>query len=316
MNTMNSFRLPAEAHIGHVHLQVSSLARSLAFYADLLGFHEVSHEGDTVCLSATRQPPEHILLTELPGARPKPRRSTGLYHVAIRLPNRRGLARVLQRLLAYGWPLQGASDHEVSEALYLSDPDGNGLELYADRPRDRWPRSNGQIAMSTDALDMDGLLAEVTGDETPWTGISPETDIGHVHLHVSDLARAEAFYHELLGLDVTQRSYPGALFLSAGSYHHHLGLNIWAGVGAPPPPPDAVGLLSFGLHIPDAETWHSLLARAREAGVPIEAWRGSEYTMGALIRDPDHIGVELVVDRAQLHPDLLAELQAQGVVLV
>jgi catechol 2,3-dioxygenase len=156
--------------------------------------------------------------------------------------------------------------------------------------------------MATDPLDPDSLLKELEGDATPWTGIHPETDIGHVHLHVSDLARAEAFYHGLLGLDVTQRSYPGALFLSAGGYHHHLGLNIWAGAGAPPPPPDAVGLLSFSVCIPDEETWQALWVRVQEAGVTIEDQRRSD-AMSVLIHDPDSNGVELLVEHPAFHPE-------------
>jgi catechol 2,3-dioxygenase len=134
-----------------------------------------------------------------------------------------------------------------------------------------------------------------TGDgkigRSPW---KPETDIGHVHLHVSDLAQAEAFYAGLLGLEVTARGYPGALFLSAGGYHHHLGVNVWSGVGAPSPPPNAVGLLFFAIYVPDRDTWRTLLARMQEAGIEVEDWRDDEYTMRALLRDPDGNAVELL----------------------
>jgi catechol 2,3-dioxygenase len=191
-----------------------------------------------------------------------------------------------------GWPFQGAADHLVSEALYLTDPDGNGLELYVDRPRAAWPYRNGQLIMATDPLDLNALLAEADQDPAPWTGVDPGVDVGHVHLHVSDLARAEAFYSGLLGMDVTQRGYPGALFLSAGGYHHHLGVNTWAGAGAPPPPPDAVGLISFALNLPGAPAWRALLDRLRAAGAPLE---GGEWENGlyALIYDPDRNGIEL-----------------------
>ncbi len=238
---MTKFSLPAEAHIGQVHLQVSDLARALAFYSSLLGFRQAGKAGGSVLLSATGRAPCHIVLTEIPDARRKPARTTGLYHVALRYPSRLALARAFRRLVDYDWPFQGFADHLVSEALYLADPDGNGLELYVDRPRDQWQRRNGQLEMATDPLDVNALLAEADADATPWTGVYPETDVGHVHLHVSDLTRAEAFYSDLLGLDVTQRGYPGALFLSAGGYHHHLGVNVWAGAGAPPPPLEAAG---------------------------------------------------------------------------
>lgn len=292
---MNGFHLPAGTHIGRVHLQVSGLERALTFYRDLLGFQEAGREDDTAALSATGGRPYHILLTERLGARPKPPRTAGLYHVAIRFPDRRALARAFQRLVDYRYPLQGFADHLVSEALYLADPDGNGLELYADRPRERWEQRDGQIDMATDPLDVEDLLAEAAGDAAPWTGVHPKTDIGHVHLHVSDLAQAEAFYSGLLGLDVTQRSYPGALFLSAGGYHHHLGVNTWAGAG--PPPLDAVGLLSFALQLPAQEAWRILYERVRESGVGAEDLRDYKHARGVLIRDPDGNGVELLVNK-------------------
>ena len=298
---MSDYRLPAGTQTGRVRLRVSDLERALGFYRDLLGFDPVASEGPTVALSATRRTPYHLLLIEEPGARPKPRGTTGLYHVAIRYPNRPALARAFRRLVAHEWPLQGFADHLVSEALYLADPDGNGLELYVDRPRERWRRVNGQLEMTTDPLDVEGLLAEADGDAAPWTGVDPGTDIGHVHLHVSDLRRAEAFYSGTLGLDVTQRDYPGALFLSAGGYHHHLGLNTWAGVGAPPPPPDAVGLISFALQVPDEGTWEALRQRVGVAGLEVEDGRDGLAGCGEgarcfLVRDPDGMGVEVWVE--------------------
>jgi catechol 2,3-dioxygenase len=283
-------QLPDDTHIGHAHLQVADLERSLRFYRDLVGFREVSRRDGTGVLSATGKLPGHIILTEHPGARPKPRRTTGLFHVAIRLPSRYELARVFRHLVENRWPFGGFSDHKVSEALYLADPDGNGLELYRDRPRDRWPLRNGMVEMTTDPLDVDALLAEA-GDEA-WSGIAPGTDIGHVHLHVAHLRDAEAFYCDLLGLEVMQRSYPGALFVSAGGYHHHIGLNIWAGEGAPPPPPDAVGMLSFSLDIPDRAAWQRVVDRVQTAGVKVEARREQEGMASVLVRDPSGNGVE------------------------
>jgi catechol 2,3-dioxygenase len=296
--TLDEFRMPAGTHIGQVRLQVADLDRALAFYRDLVGFWQVSQNGPTAILSATGEPPFHILLTERRGARRKPPHTTGLYHVAVRFPSRRALARVLHRLLANRWPFQGFADHRVSEALYLADPDGNGLELYVDRPRKDWPWKDDQVVMGTDPLDVEGLLAEVADDTSRWNGVDPGTDIGHVHLHVSDLAEAEAFYHGLLGLDVTQRGYPGALFLSAGGYHHHVGVNVWAGVGAPPPPPDAVGLSSFALQIPDAAVWEDLLLRLDAAGVSTSEKNDYEYAVSVPVTDPAGNGVELLVEKA------------------
>ena len=234
--------LPNDAHIGFVHLQVSDLQRSRLFYQGLLGFGEISLEppgngsrGASAAFSATGSLPALLLLSENPGARPKPARSTGLYHVAIRYPDRTALARAYQHLAQNNWPFQGASDHRVSEALYLTDPDNLGLELYVDRPRQDWPVRNGKIEMGSEPLDLDGLLADASKDLSPWVAVDPLTDIGHVHLHVASLEQAEALYCSTLGFEVTQRNYPGALFVSAGGYHHHLGLNIWAGRGVPPP---------------------------------------------------------------------------------
>ncbi|HEY5573409.1 MAG TPA: VOC family protein [Anaerolineales bacterium] len=293
---MPDFSLPSGTHVGFVHLRVSDRERARAFYAELLGFKAVQSqqtpEQDTLLLSATGEEPIHLLLTEKPGARPKPPQTCGLFHVAIRLPDRQALARVFKRLLAHNWAFQGFSDHGVSEALYLADPDGLGLELYRDRPREEWPRQNGQIEMRTNPLDLQDLLAEVDNDSVPWDGIHPGTDIGHVHLQVSELAEAENFYHILLGLEVTQRSYPGALFFSAGGYHHHVGTNIWSSRGAPPAPQDAVGLISFSLEIPDREAWATLVSRIRQTSgeITIEKFGTS---LSASLSDPFGNGVEL-----------------------
>jgi len=275
---IDHYILPTDAHIGHVEMKVSDLERSLAFYASLLGM-QVLQRGEAQAQLAPSGTQSLITLKALPDAQRKPPRSTGLYHVAIRLPDRHALGATFQRLLDQRYPLQGAADHLVSEALYLADPDGNGLELYTDRPRSVWPKVNGQIGMATDPLDTAGLLATASSG---WEGIHPATDIGHIHLHVTDLERAEAFYCNLLGFEVTQRSYPGALFISAGGYHHHLGLNIWAGRGAPPPPPEAVGLGSFSLAIPNPQDRQKLLRRLKEAGLQLAAQNG-----GWSLTDPD-----------------------------
>lgn len=235
--------LPADAHIAEVSLTVSNLDRSIAFYSEVLGFRVIDQASTGAVLGASADRPL-LRLHENADARPKPRRSSGLYHVAILVPTRAALGRSLRRLAERRHPLSGAADHLVSEALYLSDPDGLGLEIYQDRPRESWPREDGELLMATDPLDLDAIVREL-GAETPWTGLDPGTTIGHVHLHVPGLETAEAFYCGDVGFAPTLRRYPGALFVAAGGYHHHLGLNIWAGAGAPPPPPDAVGLTRF-----------------------------------------------------------------------
>ena len=249
-SAVNDFRLPGQTHIGYVRLQVSNLKRSLHFYENLVGLKRAIHLGNTVVLSASGKAPYHVILTERPGARPKPARASGLYHVAIRFPNRRELAKVFRRLYAHDTEFQGFSDHLVSEAIYLADPDENGIELYVDRPRAQWVMQEDQVQMATLPLNLDSLLGELREGDSDADPIDSNTDIGHVHLHVSDLHAADEFYNGLLGFDVTQRSYPGALFLSAGGYHHHIGANTWAGRGVPPPPNDAVGLLAFGFLSP------------------------------------------------------------------
>lgn len=235
--------LPNDAHVGCVSLTVRDLDRSVTFYRDVLGFDEARREGRTAFL-APRGGNVLIELHELTTAAPKPRRSTGLYHFAILVPSRVALGRSLGRLVEKGWPLTGASDHLVSEALYLNDPDGLGIEIYRDRPRESWPTVGGQVQMATDPLDLRALIDEAEGG-APWSGLEAGTVMGHVHLHVPHLDAAEAFYCGRVGFHPTQRSYPGALFVAAGGYHHHLGLNTWTGIGAPPPPEDAVGLRSF-----------------------------------------------------------------------
>jgi len=285
---MNHFSLPDATHIGHAHFIVANMDRALDFYVSKLGFRQLRREGSLAVLSADGKTP-HILLTEKRGAGPKPPRSTGLYHVAIRFPDRLALARAFRQLVSLRYPFGGFSDHAVSEALYLSDPDGNGLEMYADRPRESWPRLDNLIQMTTEPLDIDDLLAQAENDPSPWEGVHPKTDIGHVHLHVSDLGRAKAFWMDVIGLDlVFDLSSHGALFVSAGGYHHHLGLNTWAGKN--PPPPNGVGLQSFQLVIPEQDALEQAIARLEAANMALERLPSG----GALAHDYDGNAVELV----------------------
>jgi catechol 2,3-dioxygenase len=241
------YRLPADTRLGPVMLQVADLARSLEYYQHVLGFRVVSQSSGGAAFAAHGDDTVLIELRELPGARAVPRRGRlGLYHYAILLPDRAALGRFLAHLSSIG-AYAGMSDHLVSEALYLTDPDGLGIEVYADRDRKTWKHEAGQLAMATDPLDTRSLV-EAAGD-IPWTGMPQGTKVGHVHLHVEDIAQAEAFYHGALGFDKMVWSYPGALFLAAGGYHHHLGTNTWA-AGAPRAEANDARLLEWTVVVP------------------------------------------------------------------
>ncbi len=275
-------------NVGAVHLRVSDLDRSLAFYTEALGLELLSRDGGTASLGAGERRLVH--LRALAGAQPRPRRSTGLYHFAVVVPDRLALGRALGRLVAARWPLQGVADHGVSEALYLGDPDGLGIELYRDRPREAWPTRDGVLEMMTAPLDAQALLDEaVAAGEIP-ARAGAGTRMGHIHLQVRDLDEAERFWSGAVGFDVMQRWVPGALFVSSGGYHHHLGLNTWGTGGAPPPPERAVGMDWFELLADDEAR-----ARMGVAGVALE-----ERDAGWLARDPAGNGV-LLTAPPQLH---------------
>jgi catechol 2,3-dioxygenase len=250
--------------LGRVRLQVAHLARSRAFYEDILGLRVLDASDGRAVLGPQERGTPLVELIERPGAKPSPLRSRlGLFHVAFLLPERAALGRLIRHLAEHGIE-PGRSDHRVSEAVYLRDPDGLGIEVYADRPRTTWTvDANGQIAMSTDPLDVDNLL-RAAGD-TAWTGAPSGTTVGHVHLHVGDLGRAAAFYHEALGLDKVVWNYPGALFLSAGGYHHHLGMNTWAG-DAPPAREDEAQLLEWTLVVPAPDDVEATVQNLESAG--------------------------------------------------
>ena len=287
---MAASRLPAVTHIGFAHLYTADRQRALEFYSEQMGFTMIGQEGDVTTLSADGAMP-HILLTERKDWKPKPARSTGLYHVAIRLPDRKQLARLFRRLLTFRYPFGGFSDHAVSEALYLNDPDGNGLELYCDRPREDWRWEGDQVYMTTESLDLEDLLAQA--DDAAWEGIDAGTDIGHVHLHVSDLSRAKDFYVDLRGMDIAFDLHShGALFVSAGKYHHHIGLNIWA--GSQRQPAGTLGLRSYSLQLPDEASREALAERLTEAGYAPE----TQDDGSLLVHDMDGNAIEIVVEGA------------------
>lgn len=285
--------LDPRTRMGPVTLVVADRGRALDFYGRVLGLDPVGPAAEVQWLGQGARP--LVGLVERPGAR-RVRGTTGLYHFALLVPGRAELGHALRRLLEERVRLQGAADHRVSEALYLADPDGHGIEIYRDRPRAQWTRGGHAIEMTTDPLDLDAILA--AGDEAPPPadtppGLPPGTVMGHVHLHVADIAAAEAFYRERVGFDLTLRYGPMASFLSAGGYHHHLGMNTWAGVGAPPPPPDALRLVDYAIELPDAAELERVRARLAAAGDPLE-----ESATGLLARDPSGHVARFVVAAA------------------
>ena len=241
----SDYRLPNDTQLGRVRLRVADLDRSVAYYETVIGFRVLSRTDGV----ATLGPHDRVLveLHEKPGVKPVARRGQiGLYHFAILLPNRAALGRFVRHLAEIGVQA-GMSDHFVSEAIYLQDPDGLGIEVYADRPRDSWRVEQRQLAMSTMPLDVPSLVGDA--GNAPWTGAPTGTVLGHIHLYVRDLNEAAAFYHEGLGLDKIVWGYPGALFMSAGGYHHHVGTNTWA-ANAPLPTDDDARLIEWELVLP------------------------------------------------------------------
>ena len=277
--------------MGPVRLTVADLDGLRDFYRDAIGLAELETADDVIRLGADSDPV--IELVGHPDAPPRPRGTSGLFHLAILVPTRSDLARALQRVAEAGWRLSGASDHLVSEALYLSDPEGNGIELYRDRPREEWPVRDGVLAMDTLPLDLDGVLGELRREDAG-KGMPAGTRIGHVHLNVGDLAAAEAFYSGALGFDVTVRGYPGALFVSAGGYHHHLGLNTWAGEGAPAPPSGSRGLRQFEIVLPGPEQVAAEESRLREAG-----FEPADEEGGVRVTDPSGNLLALVAENGR-----------------
>ena len=253
-----------------------------------MGLRVLRRDGSVALLGAHGADTPLVELLERPGVQPVPRRArTGLFHFAILLPDRRSLGRFARHLGDIG-ERPGAADHLVSESLYLQDPDNLGIEVYADRPRDTWQRIGRELMMATDPLDVTGLVREAGA--APWTGMPDGTAMGHVHLHVGDLAAASDFYSEALGFDGMVWQYPGALFLAAGGYHHHLGTNIWAGSDATPPTADEAQLLEWTVELPDRTSLDAVTRSLERAGY------GAERDGATLVtRDPwgTHIRLQI-----------------------
>jgi catechol 2,3-dioxygenase len=259
------FRLPDATALGPVHLLVSNLERSLEYYRRVLGFRAEQRGDDRAVLTAHGDARPLVMLRTRPGVTRARRGAFGLYHFAILLPDRPALGRFAAHLAGHNIRV-GMADHLVSEALYLSDPDELGIEVYADRPREAWQYRERELAMTTDHLDIKDVIAASRG--TTWNGLPKGTTIGHVHLHVGDLRAAEAFYHRALGFDKTVWSYPGALFLSAGGYHHHLGTNVWS--PGPAPSEHHARLLEWEIAVASADDVVSAARSARDSGYAVD----------------------------------------------
>ena len=272
----SGYRLPDATHVGRVRVQVRDLQRSLDFYTGVIGLRAVERDTNSASLAAHDDDRPLVRLHADPSTQPAPRRGAfGLYHFAILLPDRASLGRFVTHLATLD-VRAGAADHLVSEALYLTDPDGLGIEVYADRPRSTWRRAQRELVMASDPLDFAAVAA--AGQGAPWAGAPAGTTMGHVHLHVGNLDDARRFYHDALGLEVTVWSYPGALFFSAGGYHHHLGTNTWS--PGPAATDTQARLLDWELLLPQAEdasaAAHSLIAAGYPAVPDGTAWAASD----------------------------------------
>jgi len=290
---MTSPALDPATRVGLLSLTVADLGRSVAFYTEAIGLSILERTERAATLGVAGTP--LLLLTEHPGARPWPHDQygyTGLYHFAILLPTRVDLGRWLRHWLELGLPLPGQGDHLVSEALYLSDPDGNGIEIYRDRPRDEWHWVGGQVRMAADPVDIRGMLAEAEESARPWSGLPEGTRLGHIHLQVGDIRQAAAFYHEVLGFDIVAQM-PTALFVSAGGYHHHIGLNTWHSRGAGPAPLGTAGLRFFTVDLPSEDARRAVVARVTAAG-----FIAMETPSAIVVQDPWHNTILLQVGAA------------------
>jgi catechol 2,3-dioxygenase len=285
----SGYRLPDAAHVGRVRLQIADLDRSIAYYETVIGMRVIDRSDGVASLGPNGDDTVLIELHEKRDIRAVSRRGhIGLYHYAILLPDRAALGRFVAHLARIG-AYAGMSDHFVSEAVYLTDPDGLGIEVYADRPRTAWTFEDRQLTMTTIPLDVDNLVA--SANDEPWAGMPRGTVIGHVHLHVRDIDAAEAFYHASLGFDKVVWNYPGALFLSAGGYHHHLGTNTWA-AGAPLSTDEDARLLEWELLVPSSRDVDAVAASLAARGHAVDR-EGRD----AVVRDPWGTQLRIVAER-------------------
>jgi catechol 2,3-dioxygenase len=295
LSKSTEFSIHPGTKVGPVALTVANLENQIAFYQRVLGFTVHRQDERTAALGAGEA--DLLLLTGQPDFK-RYRRVTGLYHLAVLFPDQRELARAVARLFALHYP-NSPTDHIMTKTTYLSDPEGNGIELYAESPEDGsfvienddfvTRRADGTLSDGREPLDVDALFAHLKEDDRLDGSIPKETRIGHVHLHVRNVQEAVDFYHGMIGFDIMGISSTfQAAFVSAGGYHHHLGLNAWQGEGAPAPPPDALGLLYFVIESPNQRALNEVIARVDNAGIP-----SNQTEDGILVHDPSQNGVML-----------------------
>jgi len=292
-----NFSIHPDTRIGHVALSVANLDNQIAFYRQALGFVLHWRDGNSAGLGAGGH--DLLRLAERPGFH-RVQKVTGLYHFAVLFPDRRELARAMARLFRLKYQ-NYPTDHIMTKTTYLDDPEGNGIELYTESPEDGWMgmengeyiarRADGSLSNGREPLDVEALLGHLTASDRLDVPAPAETRIGHVHLHVSNINEALDFYHGVLGFDVMGNAKTmRAAFVSAGGYHHHIGLNTWQGEGAPPPPPDALGLRYFSVELPDQPALEEVLARVEKAGIP-----ANQTKDGLLVSDPSQNGVVMTL---------------------
>ncbi|MCI1857096.1 MAG: VOC family protein [Sporolactobacillus sp.] len=283
-----SFHKRPHTYVSQVRLCVLNLERSQDFYVNMLGLRVLEKGERTIAFTANGTDP--LITVEQPeGILPRQPHEAGLYHFALLLPSRKDLAAVLAHLLKDGWPLQGGADHAVSEAVYLADPDGNGIELYRDRPPKQWNWENGKVYMPTVGLD-EQILHELDGQ--PWTGLPVQTMIGHIHLQVADLEAAATFYTKGLGFRLVANYGQMADFLSTGGYHHHIGLNIWESKGRPASGENRAGMKRFTIDYPSRQARSEALQRVRTMGTDVTEREGDIF-----VTDPSNLGIRLRVGK-------------------
>jgi catechol 2,3-dioxygenase len=280
MDALNPSAMPTFAnrtalHIGGVGLRARNLDLLADYYRDLLGLRVLTRDGKLARLGVGDVP--LLEIEHQPNAKPDDQAQAGLYHTAFLMPTRQDHARWIMHIARNQVPISGASDHGVSEAFYLDDPEGNGIEVYNDRPRERWNWENGLVTMPTKQLDVEAILHEIDPKTATYPAAPEGLRIGHVHLRVGSLETAEAFYRGGLGLDLTRRR-DGATFMSSGGYHHHVGANVWHSDGAGARDPDRAGLAWFSIEAADAATYDAAVSRLRSTNALVEATAGGIET--------------------------------------